>query len=104
MNIFFKKSKVNKNKYWNSLTETEKRSLANVINDFDLKITGVNGFERAQVCTGGISLNEINPLNMESKIKNLYIIGETLDVDGECGGFNLAFAFITGYIVGDKIA
>ena len=38
---------------------------------------------------------------MYRRIKNLYVIGETLDVDGECGGFNLAFAFITGFIVGD---
>ena len=51
----------------------------------------------------GISLKEVD-INMESKkLKDLYIIGEILDVDGICGGYNLAFAFITGYIVGSDI-
>ena len=104
MHIFFKIAKINKNKKWKELDKNEKEKLASVINDFDLKIVGTNGYERAQVCTGGLDLSEINPETMETKIKNLYVIGETLDVDGECGGFNLAFAFITGYIVGDKIA
>lgn len=104
MHIFFKLSKVNKDRYWKELSESDKKSLANVINEFNIKIEEVGSFERAQVCTGGLSLNEVNPDTMETRIKNLYVIGETLDVDGECGGFNLAFAFITGFIVGDKIA
>ncbi len=101
MHIFFKLSKVNKNKKWKELTIKEKKNLASIINNFNLNIVETNGFERAQVCTGGLSLDEINPETMETSIRNLYVIGETLDVDGECGGFNLAFAFITGYIVGD---
>ena len=101
MHIFFKLSKVNKDRYWRDLSESDKRSLANVINEFNIKIEETGSFERAQVCTGGLSLNEINPSTMETSIDNLYVIGETLDVDGECGGFNLAFAFITGFIAGD---
>lgn len=101
MHIFFKLSKVNKDRYWKDLSNSDKKSLANVINEFNIKIEEVGSFERAQVCTGGLSLNEVNPETMETTIKNLYVIGEALDVDGECGGFNLAFAFITGYIVGD---
>lgn len=104
MHIFFKLSKVNKDRKWKELSESDKRSLANVINEFNIKIEEVGSFERAQVCTGGLSLNEVNPDTMETKVKNLYVIGEALDVDGECGGFNLAFAFITGFIVGDKNA
>ena len=102
MHIFFKLSKVNKDKYWCDLSESDKRSLANVINEFNIKIEETGSFDRAQVCTGGLSLKEINPETMETKIDNLYVIGETLDVDGECGGFNLAFAFITGFIAGGK--
>ena len=50
------------------------------------------------------SLDEINPLTMESKLVNgLYIVGELLDVDGECGGFNLGFAWISGYLAGRSI-
>ena len=104
MHIFFKLAKVSKSKKWIELNQVEKKKLASIVNDFNLDIVGTNGYERAQVCTGGLSLNEINPETMETRINNLYVIGETLDVDGECGGFNLAFAFITGYIVGDKIA
>ena len=104
MHIFFHLSKVNKERYWKDLSESDKRSLANVINEFNIKVEETGSFERAQVCTGGLSLNEINPETMETHVDNLYVIGEALDVDGECGGFNLAFAFITGYIVGDTNA
>ena len=58
-------------------------------------------FDRSQVSTGGIPLSEINIETMESKnVKGLYLVGELLDVDGICGGFNLGFAFITGYLAG----
>ena len=102
-NVLLKKCKVNKESYWNDLTEKEKQQLINNICSFELNIIGTNSFDKAQVCTGGIPLNEVNE-NMESiYTKNLYFIGELLDVDGKCGGFNLAFAFITGYIVGKNI-
>jgi len=53
------------------------------------------------VATGGVSLNEINPNTMESlKVDGLYVVGELLDVDGLCGGFNLGFAWISGYLAG----
>jgi len=85
------------------LNKEEKQVLVNNINNFELNINDTNSYDKAQVCTGGVSLNEINE-NMESiYTNNLYLIGELLDVDGKCGGFNLAFAFITGYIVGENI-
>jgi len=57
------------------------------------------------VCTGGVSLSEINPKTLESNIiGGLYLTGELLDVDGICGGYNLAFAFITGYLAGGAIS
>ena len=63
-----------------------------------------NGFDSAQVCSGGVSLKEINPITMESLIVDgLYIVGELLDVDGECGGFNLGFAWISGYLAGKSL-
>lgn len=102
-NVILKKTKVKKGSYWNNLNEEEKQTLINNINNFELNISNTNSFNQAQVCTGGIPLNEVNE-NMESIfIKNLYFTGELLDVDGKCGGFNLAFAFITGYIAGDNI-
>ena len=104
MYLFFKLSKIDKNKCWKDLSVEEKRKFSNIINHFNLKIIDTNDFERAQVCTGGLPLSEINPLTMETKIRGFYVTGELLDVDGECGGFNLAFAFITGYIAGDQNA
>lgn len=95
------KAKINKNKKWTDLTMDEKHRLCMTIQNFQVNIDGYEGFDRGQVCTGGISLKEINPKTMESKIvKDLYIVGELLDVDGICGGFNLAFAFITGFLTG----
>ncbi len=62
-------------------------------------------FSRAQVVAGGINGNEINPLTMESKIrKNMYIIGEAVDCDGDCGGLNLQFAFSSAYCAACELA
>ena len=71
------------------------------IKEFNLKINDTNSFDRAQVSAGGVSTREINPQNMESKIiKNLYFAGELVDVDGTCGGYNLQWAWSSGYVAG----
>ncbi len=86
---------------YNNLKENQLKWLINNITSFECNILDTEDFSRAQVCTGGISLSEINPDTMESTIiPNMHIIGELLDVDGICGGYNLAFAFITGYLAG----
>ena len=65
------------------------------------KVTGNTGFKNAQVTRGGISLDEVSSENYEAKkYKDLYIIGEALDIDGDCGGYNLHFAFGCGYRLG----
>jgi len=98
--IILKKSQIQKNCYWHELNEDKKKLLCKNIESFEIIINDYNSYDKAQVCTGGIPLDEINA-NMESiYVPNLYFVGEILDVDGKCGGFNLAFAFITGYIVG----
>ena len=103
-NIFFKKCNINPNAYWKSLTDKEKELFVKTITNFHIKIDGYGSFDKAQVCTGGISLKEIDENTMEcKKVKGLYYIGETLDVDGICGGYNLAFAFISGYIAGKSV-
>ena len=69
-----------------------------------LMVIDTRDYDSAQVCSGGLKLDEINPYTMESKIvNNIYIVGELLDVDGECGGFNLGFAWISGYLAGKCI-
>lgn len=102
-NNILKRCHLNKNEYYNKLNKLDKKLLIKNITELDLLITETKSFDKAQVCTGGIPLNEVTE-NMESIYeKNLYFIGELLDVDGKCGGFNLAFAFITGYIAGENI-
>lgn len=104
MFVLLNKAGINRSDFWNDLSEYKKRKLASVIENFELEITGYHSFDRAQVATGGVSLTEVNPNTMESSIiPGLYLVGELLDVDGKCGGFNLAFAFITGYLAGRSI-
>ena len=74
------------------------------LKEFTLKVTGNLGFNYAQVTKGGIKTENINPKTMESKlVKGLYIVGEALDVDGDCGGYNLTFAFVSGIISAKNI-
>lgn len=64
-------------------------------------VTGSRGFEQAQVTAGGIPLGEVKKETMESKkIPGLYLTGELLDVDGICGGYNLQWAWSTGFLAG----
>jgi predicted Rossmann fold flavoprotein len=66
--------------------------------------TDTNGFNNAQLTAGGVNSKEINENTLESKIiKNLYFTGEILDVNGDCGGFNLQWAWSSGILVGNSI-
>lgn len=76
--------------------------LAQVMNDFAVPVTGVRGFDSAQVTAGGVSAAQFDPSTMESRlVPGLYAAGEVLDVDGACGGFNLMFAFAGGLLAGE---
>jgi len=71
------------------------------IKRFKVSVTGTNSFEQAQVCCGGVDTRDINPKTMESRlVPGLYLVGELLDVDGICGGYNLQWAWSTGAIAG----
>ena len=77
--------------------------IINKIHNFEINITGTNIGEET-VTAGGYSLNEINSKTMESKLyPNLYIIGEALDIDGFCGGFNLQNAWSTAFVAAEGI-
>ena len=105
VNVLLKKSKINNNMKWEELSLSSKNDLAENITCFNLDIIGTNSFDKAQVCSGGIPLNEIDVNNMQSlKVKGLYITGELLDVDGDCGGYNLEWAWTTGMIAGNSIS
>lgn len=67
------------------------------LKDFRLKVTGTLGFDNAQVTRGGICTDKIDAVTFESRLQSgLFIVGEVLDIDGDCGGYNLAFAFSGG--------
>lgn len=75
------------------------RDIARSAKNFTLSVKGTTGFNYAQVTKGGISVFEVDKKTMESSIvKNLYIVGEVLDVDGDCGGYNLQWAFSSAQV------
>lgn len=101
LNLILKLTNIDKNTKITEMHFSEYERLFEKIQYFRLDITQTNPFDASQVCMGGVPLTEINTETMESKLnQNLYIIGELLDVDGECGGYNLTFAWITGMLAG----
>lgn len=100
-NLILKINSLAKEKTINDLDEDEINKLGETLTKFNLNIIGTNSFDNAQTTSGGISLKEINTKTLESQIvNNLYFCGEIIDIDGKCGGYNLALAWITGYIAG----
>lgn len=87
-----------KGKDW---TGKDYEKLAETIKEFRFTITRCRGYEQAQVCTGGVPLSELKGVSMESAVvPGLYLTGELLDVDGACGGYNLQWAWSSGYLAG----
>ncbi len=87
-----------------ALSDIELKAAAQSAKRLVFKVTGNEGFDRAQACRGGVVGEGIDPETMQSKItKNLYICGEAIDVCGECGGYNLHFAFAGGIIAGEHL-
>lgn len=94
-------SGINPIKKVNEITKEERKNLVNLIKNFEVSIAGFRPVEEAIVTAGGISVKEINPKTMESKlVKGLYFAGEVIDVDAYTGGFNLQIAYSTGYTAG----
>lgn len=101
VNILIKISNIPLSKKWSQLNERNKSILASNFVELRLEITSTKSLEKAQVTSGGVPLTEINTKTMSSKkLKNLYITGELLDIDGDCGGYNLTFAWISGLLAG----
>ena len=102
--IILKESNIKSSKKYDELTKEEKVKLINSLRHFKVEITSTKGFDSSQVCNGGVSLDEVNINTMESKIvKDLYIIGELLDINGNCGGYNLTECWISGILSGKSI-
>lgn len=82
------------------LSDKEICRMVKLIHDFSFTIIGHPGFEAAQATMGGVSINEIDENMMSRKVEGLYFAGEMIDVDGRCGGYNLQWAWTSGYIAG----
>ena len=80
------------------------RACIRMLADFRVKITEPNSFEHAQVCCGGVPLGEVDEYFMSHRCADVYIVGELLDCDGVCGGYNLQWAWATGAIAGTDAA
>ena len=89
---------------YEDLNNDMKILLCNNLKGLEVNITGSKDYNNCQVCNGGVSLKEINMDTMESKyIDGLYIIGELLDINGNCGGFNLTECWISGILAGKSL-
>lgn len=87
---------------YSNLTSQAKTILLDRLTNFTIEVIATNDFNHAQVASGGLSLTEINLQTMESTlIKDLYVVGELLDVDGDCGGYNLGFAWLSAIKAGE---
>lgn len=84
-----------------NISNREVDKIARILTDWRFLVTGTKSWPSAQVTAGGVDTNEINPQTMESKIiQGLYFAGEIVDIDGQCGGFNLQWAWSSGFIAG----
>lgn len=103
-NYILKVNKIDGNKKVKDLNQKIFNNLVNNLINFTLHASGTNTFDNSQVSAGGVDLEEINLKNMKSKIvPNLYVVGEVLDIDGNCGGYNITFSSISGMLAGMEI-
>ena len=92
---------LDKNTAMNMISMADFQKIIEILLKSKFKVIGTTGFKNSQVTRGGVDLSEVNNWDYSSKkFKNLYIIGEALNIDGDCGGYNLHFAFASGYRLG----
>jgi len=104
INTIVELSQINPNKQVNEVTREERINLAKLLKNFTITISGFRPIEEGIVTSGGISIKEINPKTMESKIvEGLYFAGEVMDIDAYTGGFNLQIAWSTAYVAANSI-
>jgi predicted Rossmann fold flavoprotein len=103
--IFLEVAEISPDKKVSQVTCAERQKMVMLLKRFRLNITKSRPIDEAMITRGGVSLKEINPRTMESRlIKGLYFCGEMIDVDADTGGFNLQAAFSTGYLAGESAA
>lgn len=96
---------LDKNTAMNMISMSDFQKIIEILLKSKFKVIGTTGFKNSQVTRGGVDLSEVNNYDYSSKkFKNLYIIGEALNIDGDCGGYNLHFAFASGYRLGKMLS
>ena len=102
--VVIEKSGINLEKQVNEITRAEREALIRTIKAFGVRIHATEGYSQAVITAGGVSVKDISPSTMESKLcKGLYFAGEVLDLDALTGGFNLQIAFSTGFLAGSSV-
>ncbi|MGF0017244.1 NAD(P)/FAD-dependent oxidoreductase [Sporofaciens sp. SGI.106] len=102
--VMIERSGIAPDKKVNEISKEERKQFVNLIKNFDMKIAGLRGFQEAIITRGGVSVKEVNPGTMESKlVKNLYFVGEVLDLDAVTGGYNLQIAWSTAYAAANSL-
>ena len=97
--------KIDKNTPLKEINDSLRDRIIKVLHSTRFEVEGLNGYGESQVTCGGISTEEVNSETMESKIvKGLYLIGEVLDVDGDCGGYNIQWAFSSAALCGKVLS
>ena len=86
------------------MTKNDRLTIINALKKFDFSVKSLDNINVSIVTSGGVDVKDINAKTCESKlVKNLYFVGEVLDVDALTGGFNLQVAWSTGYVAGNSI-
>jgi len=102
--VIVERSQIPPEKKVNEITRAERRRIVEAVKDFCLELTGLRDYKEAIITQGGVSVREVNPSTMESKlVSGLYFAGEVLDLDAVTGGFNLQIAWSTGHLAGISI-
>lgn len=105
ISVMIERSGIDPEKKVHEITRQERRRLSELTKAFTLHVREKRGFDEAVITQGGVSVKEINPSTMESRlVRGLYFAGEVLDLDGLTGGFNLQIAWSTGYLAGISCA
>jgi predicted Rossmann fold flavoprotein len=103
--VFLNRINIPGDKKGNQITAEERSRLRSLLTDWRMTIFSHRPIEEAIVTAGGVSLKEVNPKTLESKIvPGLFFCGEVLDIQGKTGGYNLQAAFSTGWVAGESAA
>ncbi|MDD6058691.1 MAG: aminoacetone oxidase family FAD-binding enzyme, partial [Clostridiales bacterium] len=102
--VMLRLSNIPPEKKANQITKAERADFVRLIKAFPLTLTGMRDFNEAIITRGGVTVKEVNPSTMESKlVRSLYFCGELLDLDAVTGGFNLQIAWSTGFLAGSSV-